>query len=318
MPILENHFRLQANIEGQLYALARMLGRVLIAAFCLCPLGFHDIFASTQTGSTQSNSEQKRMPDAATLAAQAVQNDIKLLTHTGMYLRYKVHKVDDKGDTLRDIIETKDGTVARMIARDGRPLTDKENRAEIDRLNSMLAHPDEFAAHIRRENAEKSHAQNVLQTIPQGLIFEIASPQEPLPEGGTAGEKVVELTFKPNPNFQPPTIESQVLKAMAGKVWIDAQQQQIVHLEVHLISDAAFGWGLLGKVYRGGSIVLDQVDAGDHHWIMTRLRQKLTIRALMVKVIHFDVKEDISDFRIIKEAMSYQQGIRELLSTSAQ
>ena len=295
-----------------------MLRTCLLAALCLSPLASGSAFASASARRAQGAAGQVSMPDPAALAAQAVQNDIKLLTHTGMYLRYSIHKVDDKGDTVRDVIETKEGTVARMIAKNGRPLTPQENQAEIDRLNSMLAHPAEFAAHIRRENAEKSHAQNVLQTIPQGLLFEIASPQEPFPGGGSSEVKVVELTFKPNPDFQPPTIESQVLKSMAGKVWIDTQQQQIVHLEVQLISDAAFGWGLLGKVYRGGSIVIDQMDAGDHHWIMTRLRQKLTIRALLVKTLHFDVQEDITNFSVVKDALSYQQGIKILLSTPGQ
>ncbi len=253
--------------------------------------------------------------DPNLLAKQAVENEIKDLSHEGMYLRYRVHKVDTKGDVIRDLIETKDGTVARLIARNNRPLTPEENRAELDRLASMMSHPEEYARHQRRDQAEKDHAKGVLEMIPKGLFFEVVSPQEVVPGHSAPDPRLVELTFKPNPNFQPPTIESQVLTSMAGRVWIDSQEQQIVRLEVHLVSDAAFGWGLLAKIYKGDSVIMDQTDAGEHHWIMTHLSQKITLRALMVKTVRLDTEEDISHFEVLHRGMSYQEGIKVLEDT---
>ena len=54
-----------------------------------------------------------------------------------------------RANKTRDIIESNDGTVARLILRDGRPLTDEEDKAERQRLNDMLASPSDFAKHIK-------------------------------------------------------------------------------------------------------------------------------------------------------------------------
>ncbi len=39
------------------------------------------------------------------------------------YLRYRMETVNEKGNQVRDVIESKDGTVARLILKDGKPLT---------------------------------------------------------------------------------------------------------------------------------------------------------------------------------------------------
>src|SRR5580704_12742908 len=47
-------------------------------------------------------------------AVDAVANELLVLNHPGSYLRYRMHIHDEKGDQVRDVIESKDGTVARL------------------------------------------------------------------------------------------------------------------------------------------------------------------------------------------------------------
>jgi hypothetical protein len=35
-------------------------------------------------------------------------------------------------------------------------------------------------------------------------------------------------------------------------------QERIVKLDAHLIDDVNFGWGILGKLYKGGSLTIEQ------------------------------------------------------------
>ena len=48
----------------------------------------------------------------------------------GRSFRYRQHKVDPKGSVVKEIFETKDGDVARLIERDGKPLPPEEEQAE--------------------------------------------------------------------------------------------------------------------------------------------------------------------------------------------
>ncbi len=76
-------------------------------------------------------------------------NELIVLNHPGSYLRYRMHIHDEKGEQVRDVIESKDGTVARMIQKNGRPLTPEEDQAERDRLNAMIASPAPFSGTSR-------------------------------------------------------------------------------------------------------------------------------------------------------------------------
>ena len=73
---------------------------------------------------------------------------------------------------------------------------------------------------------------------------------------------VEKFTFQPNPNFSPPDLETQALTAMTGEIWIDPAQERVTRLEGHLQQDADFGWGILGRLNKGGWIVIEQADVG--------------------------------------------------------
>ena len=59
----------------------------------------------------------------------------------GRSFRYRQHKVDPKGTTVKEIFETKDGDVARLIEKDGKPLPLQEAQAETDRLKNLSRIP---------------------------------------------------------------------------------------------------------------------------------------------------------------------------------
>ena len=83
-------------------------------------------------------------------AVEAAGNEIKAIQYDSAYLRYRVHSLNGKGDQLRDVVESKDGTVARLIAKDNRALTAEEDAAEHDRLQGMLNSPSAFAKRATR------------------------------------------------------------------------------------------------------------------------------------------------------------------------
>jgi hypothetical protein len=93
-------------------------------------------------------------------------NEVLVIQHPDSNLRYRLHEVDEKGDRVRDQIETPDGGVARLILRDGRPLTPEEDAAERERLNSLADSPADFARHVRREQENKKTGIRLIQLMP--------------------------------------------------------------------------------------------------------------------------------------------------------
>ena len=244
--------------------------------------------------------------DPLALVRRASKNE--LAPGNGHPFKYKLHKIDDGRINTKEIVETKDGDVARLIAVGDKPLSPEAQQAEIDRLNNLLAHP-EIQEHRHKKEQEDSNRENeMIRLLPDGFLFHF----EGMVDG--ANGPAYRLTFKPNPNFQPPDREAEVYHGMAGELWIDQREERIIKLQAHLISDVDFGWGILGKLYKGGSILVEQKDVGDGKWEGTHMKLDLHGKALMIKTLTFETTEDASDFEPVPAQWSYKDAVHMLLN----
>lgn len=293
----------------------------LFRTLLLCFLSVSACLAAAQSLGQPPAPQPVNAVDRATLlalpprawAVEAAAKELITLHHPNSYLRYRMHIVDEKGDKVRDIIESKDGSVARLIYRDGHPLTPEQDAAERSRLNAMLASPSDFARHIRRDDEAKKIAHDIVQILPDAMLYSYAADQPPSGVNGNSLEVV--LDFKPNPSFNPPTTTSQALTGLMGRLWIDAKTKNVVRMEANIFRPVNFGWGILAHLYPGGKITLDQADIGSQHWILTRFTQQVTVRALMVKSMKVESTVQTSNFQILPGPISYQQAVKQLLDT---
>ena len=221
-----------------------------------------------------------------------------------------LRKQDEKGVTTKEIVETKDGDVARLISKDDKPLSADDAKAEMDRLNNLLAHPEIQEHRHKREQEDSGRADEMTKLLPDAFLYNFEG-MVPGPNG-----PAYRLTFKPNPNFNPPDREAEVYHGMEGELWLDQGQERIVKLDAHLIDDVNFGWGILGKLYKGGTLTIEQKDVGHHHWEATLLKLNLTGMALMIKPLSFQTTETSQDFQPFPVNMGYQDAIHLLKDDS--
>jgi hypothetical protein len=248
-------------------------------------------------------------PETLALVRRASQNELH--SPAPPYpVRYKIRKQESKGSTTKEIVETKDGEVARLVAKDDKPLTAEEEKAEMDRLDNLLSHPEIQEHRHKREQEDSGRADEMTVMLPDAFIFTDLGIVE-----GSSGP-AHRLSFKPNPSFKPPDREGEVYHGMEGELWIDQAQERMVKLDAHLISDVEFGWGILGKLYKGGTLTIEQKDVGHHHWEPTLMNLNLTGIALMVKSLSFQINETSSDFQPVPLNLSYQDAIHMLKSDS--
>jgi hypothetical protein len=221
----------------------------------------------------------------------------------GRSFRFRQNKVDPKGSTVKEIIETKDGDVARLLEKDGKPLPPEEEQAEIDRLNHLLEHPEVQEHRHKKEQEDSARGDEMVRMLPDAFLFTsdgmVDGPNGPC----------YRLQFRPDPAFTPPDREGEVYHGMVGELWVDQAQLRLVKIDAHLISDVNFGWGVLGRLYKGGSILVENADVGLHHWETTHMKLRLQGKVLMMKSVDFSTTEDFSDFQIQTQELSYQEAI---------
>jgi len=249
-------------------------------------------------------SAQDVTPEEA--VARASHNE--LTAHNTHPFRYTLHKIDNGKITTKEIIETKDGDVARLIARNNEPLSPEADAAEIQRLQNLLANPAIQEHRRKKEQEDTNRANEMLRLLPTAFVYRFESMDQ-CPNG-----PCYRLSMKPNPNFNPPDRQAQVLHGMSGELWIDQKQERMVKLKVHLIADVEFGWGIFGRLDKGGTILVEQRDVGEGHWEQTLLHLHLNGTILMLKSLTIDTNETESDFSPVPADWTYQDAVRALLS----
>ena len=209
----------------------------------------------------------------------AADRQVHIIEDEGSFpLTYHVRKVDNKGDTTREVIETREGSVARLVERNGRPLTHDEDEAERSRLNDILLHPDQFLKHHKRDEATRAYSVDLVRLFPAAMRFSYSEGQPQL--AGRDPQVVVD--FQPDPAFQPPTLIAQLLTGLQGRIWIDIRSKTLVRSESHVIRPVNFGWGMLMRVYPGGSVIFEQALVANDRWAYSLMEDHLHMREVMV------------------------------------
>jgi hypothetical protein len=242
----------------------------------------------------------------------AAANELVALHHRGSYLRYRMETINERGDQVRDVIESKDGSVARLILKDGKPLTEEQDQAERRRLSSMIDSPAAYAKHVKNGESEKTMADKLVPLMADAMI-NTYTPGQPQ-SGRNGGALEVVLDYKPNPKFVPSSTEAQALTGLEGRVWIDAKTRYVVRMEGTISHGVNFGWGMLAHIYPGGKLEMNQTSVGGNRWIFTDFSMQLSVRALMVKRLEIRSNAKTSNYQTLGP-MSYQDAIRLLLAT---
>jgi hypothetical protein len=223
--------------------------------------------------------------------------------------RYTLYKINEDGrSTTKEIIETKDGDVARLIAVGGKPLTPDAESVEVERLQTLLTHPEIQAHRRKREQADANRGNELVRLLPNAFIYHL--------EGMADGPNgpCYRFSMTPNPSFKPPDRAAEVFAGMAGELWIDKKQERMVKFQAHLISDVNFAWGIAAKLYKGGTILVDQEDVGEKHWEQPMFKLSLTGKILLIKSLTYDTTEKESDYSPVPSNWGYQDAIKALLS----
>jgi hypothetical protein len=264
-----------------------------------------------QQATTLSGEVQPTGTPASWVAA-SNKNELAIVRSQGdIPLRYLQRKIDARGDTTREIIESSEGNVARLLQRNGEPITPAEDKAERERLEANLDHPEDVARHRKRSDEVRDEALELIPLLPQAMLYNFA-PGQPQPKGATSPQIV--LDFEPNPAFHPPSLLAESLTGMAGRVWIDRNSRCITRIDAKILHPVNFGFGILAKLYPGGTIEFEQSQVNEKRWVYSRLEEHLTARVLMVRTLPQNTTITSWQFRPMPSPMSYKDAVRDLLA----
>ncbi len=225
--------------------------------------------------------------DTQELVREVVANELKALASDRSRWRF-VSRAQLPGiDQTKDVIETNEGSLARLIAEHGEPLTAEQQRNEDQSIEQFIRNPSQMKRQKEQQERDKQRLQKLLGLLPVGFLY-----QKNWDDGGN-----VALSFRPNPKFQPPNRDAQVFHAMEGTMIVDGSAKRLKEFRGRLVRDVVFGWGILGRLHRGGVFEVRQNEVAAGHWELTLLDIHITGKALFFKTVGQQQHEERSDFR---------------------
>jgi hypothetical protein len=210
---------------------------------------------------------------------------------------YRLEKEQYGKKQVAEIVETKEGSLSRLLSLNDLPLTAKQQMEEDQRVRELMTSRSAQQKLRRGLDAETLQGRRLFKMLPDAFVFSYA---------GGEGD-LVKLSFRPNPSFHAPSMEARVFHDMEGEMWIDCKQERLAAFDGHLTQAVKFGFGLLGHLDKGGHFEVRQAEVVPGHWDMTNLSVEMTGKALMFATIGVQKKENHRDFHRVSDDLTLMQ-----------
>jgi hypothetical protein len=213
--------------------------------------------------------------------------------------------IDDK--TYR-VVPTGMGITKILLHEEGKPLVASVYASQMQALVALLqtmANPDDpkaKAGYAKFQKRMHERAQFVDAASQAYTLKWVA--REP-----RNGHECDVIALDPDPKFQPQSMFQAAFAHTTAKLWVDRQDIQIVHAEANVTSDISFGGGILGKLYRGSVVSMDQAEVAPGVWLPTHYQYDFAGRKFLFSFDQHQVI-DVTRYRRIgppKEALQIVQ-----------
>jgi hypothetical protein len=259
------------------------------------------LFLTPCIGAAETQSSPQLSPSE--MVKSVIYNELHPSQVSDIHWQYRVDKESDGKQETREVIETKSGSLDKLLATSGKPLTAAQAKEESARILRFSRNPEaqKKAEQVRRKDAEQCDA--LMKMIPDAFLFDYA---------GTSGN-LAKVVFKPNPHFRPPSREGRVLQQMAGEIWVDARQKRLVSINGQLINEVKFAGGFLGHLEKGGRFTVKRAELAPGDWELTEMNVNMRGKALLFKTISVQQKELHSKFERVGADVSLSDAANLLL-----
>lgn len=283
-------------------SIGALLGAIL--AFVVVPGG--TCAARRQSGpQTNLQTKPRREAPPQTPSAEEIQQSAKTLIENqhrndlalDEYERIERHQDFTTGanpeiieDKVYRVVPDGGGTMKILVKDKGTPTDPADYRRQLQLWEDILqrmTQPGDSKAKAARDKFEKRQRDRADFVDAAGKAFVIKWAGQEMQDGHNCD--VFVLT--PNPDFHPRTMFQSALAHVTAKIWVAHDADQLVRGEANVLSDISFGGGLLGKLYRGSSVSIEQTQIAPGIWLPTRTEYDFSGRKFLFPFAEHQVIE---------------------------
>jgi hypothetical protein len=261
---------------------------------------------SVLSGQEETKPDAQEQVSAVALINLAAANEVTAL-QTTEYLRYRETLEWKWGTETREVITTPEGRADRIVSFNHEPLAPDQMEKQEQRLKKLISDPDAARHELEDQKAELKRRVALMKAFPTAFIFTL--------DGEEDGK--LKFSFRPTGSFSPHDRETQIYRGLQGTVWVEPNQKRLTRIDGIVTKNVSFGWGVFGKLYKGGRYLIEQTQVEPGVWQVTRLDLDLKLRVFL-STSRLLRNEANSDFSPAREGTTYKQALELLLGASSQ
>jgi len=278
--------------------LSRGLALILPVLLALM-LGLFAVSATPQAkhSSATSPSTSKSATNLNAVVRDILQNELRAQAEDHSLWCYRKLTDKDGKQQLFAACQTKTLEIDRLMAVNGKPLTEQQWNQENQRIEQLLNNRSQLKKEKQQQHEDGEQATHLLKMLPDAFLFQ---------QDSSEGNRIT-LHFTPNPTFRASGASEMVFHHMEGTLTLDLKQKRLVEISGRLNSEVKFAGGLLGHLDKGGTFYVKQQEVGPGCWEMTRMDVQMNGKALFFKTISVRTRELDTDFHAVPAAASIPQ-----------
>lgn len=265
----------------------------------VCKLGFTFAVSVLSVGLLETNrpAQAQQNPNPQQLVKTAVDTELTADHNDHSRWRYRSSVRRAEGEFVYEVVETDNGSVKKLIQKNGQPLSPAELEKENQRIDSFVHDPSQQAKKQKDNQQDDKRAEDMLRMLPDAFLWTLKSDA---PDATT-------FSFVPNPGFSPPGMEARVFAAMAGEIVVSKPEHRIQRISGKLIRDVTFGFGIFGRMEQGGTFNVVRRSLAPKIWQITESHVHIQGHILLFKTISEQEDEAKTDFRPSPPAITLEQ-----------
>jgi hypothetical protein len=199
---------------------------------------------------------------------------------------------------------------SRLIQKDDKPLSEKDQKKEDEKLEKFLAKlrnqsEEERQKRAAKEKKEREEGRAFLRDMVNAYDFTLVG------EENISGADAYVIEATPRKDFHPTQPHADILSKIRGKLWIEKKQYNWVKAEAESIDTISFGLFLF-RIHKGTRLSFEQLHLNDEVWLTRRFYLNGGARLALLKNEAVEQEDTFSNYQKFVTSSRILPGVKEV------
>jgi len=199
---------------------------------------------------------------------------------------------------------------SRLVQVDDKPLSDKEQKKEDEKLEKFLSKrrresEEDRAKRAEKEKKEREEGRAFVRDVINAYDFRLLGDDQ------VSGEETWVIEATPHKDFKPTQPHADILKKIKGRMWIEKKDYNWVKVEAESFDTISFGLFLF-RIHPGSRFVLETQHINQELWAMKRLYINGSARIALLKNEAIEQEDEFSNFKKFSTSVKILPGVKEV------